>query len=363
MGLLGDIFSAGNTAKRRLRGLLDDPIGSMQQAVDNAFPTRYEAQNAISQLRGQQYNPDALQAYNTKLDSAAMNFAPMGITVWHGSPHKFNKFDMSKIGTGEGAQAYGHGLYFSEAPEVAKSYQQVLGGTEKQFYLGGKQVDPRMMDAYESNALSHLAYGKTPKQAMDDLESQGVGKQALAKMQKILDDFYKQGVKEVEIPKANSSLYKVDIPDEAVARMLDWDKPLSQQAPEVQAALGKLGQSIDDGVSIYQVPGGKWIADNGKQMMTFSSESAAKAAFQGRTGKDIWNNLPSTIPADKSSKLRDSGILGIRYLDGGSRSAGQGSSNYVLFSDDLPRILEINGKPTGQVPWAPNEWRGLLGGQ
>lgn len=53
----------------------------------------------------------------------------------------------------------------------------------------------------------------------------------------------------------------------------------------------------------------------------------------------------------------------IRYLDGGSRSAGQGSSNFVLFSDDLPRILEINGQPTGQVPWAPNEWRGLLGGQ
>ena len=36
------------------------------------------------------------------------------MVVWHGSPHKFEKFDASKIGTGEGAQAYGHGLYRSE---------------------------------------------------------------------------------------------------------------------------------------------------------------------------------------------------------------------------------------------------------
>ena len=35
--------------------------------------------------------------------------------VFHGSPHLFNKFRMDKIGTGEGAQAYGHGLYFGGA--------------------------------------------------------------------------------------------------------------------------------------------------------------------------------------------------------------------------------------------------------
>ena len=36
-----------------------------------------------------------------------------GITAYHGSPHDFERFDMYKIGTGEGAQAYGHGLYLS----------------------------------------------------------------------------------------------------------------------------------------------------------------------------------------------------------------------------------------------------------
>jgi hypothetical protein len=46
----------------------------------------------------------------------------MGWTAYHGSPHKFDKFQLDKIGTGEGAQAYGHGLYFAENPETAKSY-------------------------------------------------------------------------------------------------------------------------------------------------------------------------------------------------------------------------------------------------
>ena len=47
-------------------------------------------------------------------------------TVWHGSPHKFDKFDFSKIGTGEGAQAYGHGLYLADSAEVAGGYKAAL---------------------------------------------------------------------------------------------------------------------------------------------------------------------------------------------------------------------------------------------
>ena len=48
-----------------------------------------------------------------------------GAIVYHGSPHKFDKFDSSKIGTGEGAQAYGHGLYLAESPGVAESYAKI----------------------------------------------------------------------------------------------------------------------------------------------------------------------------------------------------------------------------------------------
>jgi hypothetical protein len=55
--------------------------------------------------------------------------------------------------------------------------------------------------------------------------------------------------------------------------------------------------------------------------------------------------------------LKRQGIPGIRYLDGGSRSAGQGSSNFVAFDPEMIRILERNGQPTGLEPWKPGEYR------
>ena len=50
------------------------------------------------------------------------------IRASHGSPHAFTKFLMSKLGTGEGNQAYGHGLYFGEGFDspVAEKYRQAL---------------------------------------------------------------------------------------------------------------------------------------------------------------------------------------------------------------------------------------------
>ena len=51
---------------------------------------------------------------------SGVTLPPKGIRAYHGSPYDFDRFDMSKIGTGEGAQAYGHGLYFAENQAVAE---------------------------------------------------------------------------------------------------------------------------------------------------------------------------------------------------------------------------------------------------
>src|SRR6185295_9791428 len=44
---------------------------------------------------------------------------PPSIKAYHASPYDFDKFDLAKMGTGEGAQTYGHGLYFAENPLVS----------------------------------------------------------------------------------------------------------------------------------------------------------------------------------------------------------------------------------------------------
>ena len=47
-------------------------------------------------------------------------------SAWHGSPHDFDTFDLGAIGTGEGNQAHGWGLYFAKDKKVSKLYKEVL---------------------------------------------------------------------------------------------------------------------------------------------------------------------------------------------------------------------------------------------
>jgi len=91
----------------------------------------------------------------------AAGLLPAGFTVYHGTPHKFTQFDSSKIGTGEGAQAYGHGLYFAENPETAGVYSRTLGSlvTYKGKATGDfieSTAERRALDAIEENILSGI---------------------------------------------------------------------------------------------------------------------------------------------------------------------------------------------------------------
>lgn len=47
-------------------------------------------------------------------------------SAWHGSPHDFDTFDLGAIGTGEGNQAHGWGLYFDKDKKVSDLYRREL---------------------------------------------------------------------------------------------------------------------------------------------------------------------------------------------------------------------------------------------
>jgi hypothetical protein len=216
-----------------------------------------------------------------------------GAIVYHGSPHKFDKFDSSKIGTGEGNQAYGHGLYLAEEQSVAKGYADNLamrssGKSVAELKADLKHIEDTMQGPLRAQALHEV-------RAQIEMAKRGQGK--------------------------TPNLYKVDLPDEAIAKMLDWDKPLSQQ-PHVQAALRKdpnLGKLAD---------------------FSFPSERG----LQSMTGEQLVDQLGRLSPRH-ADQLRELGIPGIRYLDSGSRGAGTGTSNYVVFpgEEHLLKILERNG--------------------
>ena len=109
--------------------------------------------------------------------------------------------------------------------------------------------------------------------------------------------------------------------------MLDWDKPLSQQHPEVQAIFGKSEKMT------------------GSQALKAIEANPEQYFSQTMSGKDLTGAM--IRPERGSSEfLRQKGIPGIRYLDGGSRGTGQGTSNFVVFpgNEGLLKILERNGQ-------------------
>ena len=260
------------------------------------------------------------------------------ITVYHGSPHKFAKFDSSKIGTGEGAQAYGHGLYLAESPSVAKSYADTLStyhiATKDGVKGGGDFADALVANAGQYPASLSSAIRSQANKISTDLANGKPAEQIIASMRNgpyaRMYGGLADAVEKLSPSKAGGSLYKVDLPDSAVARMLDWDKPLSQQPQNVRNSLDVLRQANPQG---YQ----RLVdAQLGGPLM----EQAA--------GMDLYRNLiKGANERQMAEVMRQQGIPGIRYLDGGSRGAGTGTSNFVVFpgEESLLTILERNGMP------------------
>lgn len=132
-------------------------------------------------------------------------------------------------------------------------------------------------------------------------------------------------------PKPTGNLYKVDLPESVIAKMLDWDKPLSQQ-PEVLKALETHPTMGKESLGWRGAPPGMWER-------AMSSPS--------RTGEWLYRELGDS-GVEQTAAARQAGIPGIRYLDGRSRASGEGTYNYVIFpgEEGKLRILEVNGKPS-----------------
>jgi hypothetical protein len=299
-------------------------------------------------------------------------------TVYHGSPHKFNKFDMSKIGTGEGAQAYGHGLYFAESPGVDKSYIEANGTPS--YIVDGVDVGTHTPTAYAAKLLSTT--GTPPRQAVNNSRS------LLSKINKLTpekEQYFKDTLAEIDrleqlAPKIEKggAFYKVDIPDEAIPRMLDWDKKLSEQGDtwkllqekfpylgnqghktgewalgEIGEGMGGLGPRLTQEMQQAGIPGIRYL-DQGSRattggelidLMKSPEGYRAKIRVTNRTGvgfqspTDMFTTSGPFKTAEEAQQWANSKI-------------NQGTSNFVLFDDQLPRILEINGQPTGLLSYA-----------
>jgi hypothetical protein len=133
------------------------------------------------------------------------------------------------MGTGEGAQAYGHGIYSAEEIDVAKNYAprdyDYEDALSKAYNRASNSGDYEAMEVYE-RAMMHDTPTEIRADALDP-ESMIYGMQDTAL--RIADE-----ISEMPI---NSYLYKMNIPDETIGKMLDWDAPMSGQSDYVRGLL------------------------------------------------------------------------------------------------------------------------------
>jgi hypothetical protein len=272
------------------------------------------------------------------------------IRAYHGSPHDFDRFDYSKIGTGEGAQAYGHGLYFADEEKVARNYRDQLR------WRGANWDDPQTLAANAIDRAGGRAEAADTLQAsLDSTNRFFAGKTlpasqaaANAKLQEAIATL-RSNAQITGKPPIPGRMYEVSINADP-AHMLDWDKALSQQTPYVQQALTRFGLNAQP----QQV---RAFDDALLEALTTNKNVEMPRQPFDPSGQDIYFGGRRTRglggyndAVNASDRLRDAGIPGIRYLDQGSRASGVGTRNYVMFDDSLINIARKYAVPGMALP-------------
>lgn len=245
---------------------------------------------------------------------------------WHGTPFKgeIEKFDLNFMGSGEGAQMYGAGVYTAKNKDIANKHYRFIGEDIEPIKYKGKPL----MSLYDN--LERQANRLRPKEAqlfydkmslLEDLDYKG-GLDDLDYFSPEVQNWYKYEIEpNLTMP---GRLYRVQVPDNDV--LLHSELPLNQQPEKVQKALRDMflnqGVDIDDASNIYDM--------GTLNQMPYSE-------VPGQTLYNIINGLidGNTTNRKATSKLFDEyGIKGIRAF--GDRDG----EIFVTFNPDNAKIVE-----------------------
>jgi hypothetical protein len=326
-GWADPIKNAYNVAKQYMTSDPNDMMMALPPSMTREIPSGH-----FGEKLGAAYDAAKTMGYGAlmaapdpmKQDPVEMasNFIPMtgAIKAYHGSPHQFDRFDLSKIGTGEGAQAYGHGLYFAENEGVAQQYKRDLANkidvNGNPFVVANRRVGTTG-DSYLDDIISAHS-GDIEKALADEIAHRATLTPAQASRSGQDEIIRKLQELRGKVNVTNDGhMYEVNINAEP-HQFLDWDKPLSEQHQAVQEAYAK-------------ARGAPIIPDRSAQAAYADLYLTPGANAAAKTGMDRQ--------AYASQAIREAGIPGIKYLDQGSRGAGDGSRNYVVFSPEIIDIL------------------------
>lgn len=269
--------------------------------------------------------------------------------AYHGTPHMFDHFDLTHIGSGYGVQAHGWGLYFAANKNIANAYKEAMEipEGEKILYLNGKKytiADSQHLrnvetSEIESDRLINAAGTMVVREGsiegalkrLHSLANRQKGSNGRgAKMTADSIALLEQRNTKYEAEPSTSGVYAVDIPESNT--MLDEQKPISEQPAKVKRA-------------IYNMVYGTEIPTNStKSILTDKNQPHINktgtidlSTLNKMTGKELYSQLANSIQHNQKSVsllLNKYGIKGITY-DGGIDGRC-----YVVFDDQAIAIQQ-----------------------
>lgn len=278
----------------------------------------------------------------------------------HSSPHTFDRFDSSHIGTGEGAQTFGHGLYFAENPEVyAEVYRRNLA--RPQLFTGEQNVYDLLPEMDSPNRRAAVAVyedllrGGYTEHGLHELrnrtrnirdqfaldpELQDLTESFNTRLQ-YLDDWTARGLRR----EPGVATYETNLHLDP-RRVLQQDVPLGQQSEEVREPIFE------------------WLR---RQQSNYGDPTYGGQLSGGTITQLLANGLEregvrrQEIPIRLSAGLRERGIQGQIYPDGGSRGNNPDPTfNMVVHPGEESRIEIL--RRWGLLPFAGVSAYDALGG-
>ena len=351
-----------------------DSLTGSNQAVNGTDRIRRTNDTLISPEEIERYNQDGLHAT--------------------GHIIRGNKFGLEFIGSGEGNQSYGYGIYFAESPEVAETYRR-MGLSENDLIAGviirtkdgktysadetdyaaneaihGIRSDLRafvkpgetadiehiksLLSQEYSDKLKELqnAITRNKKRLADASQStmwaakrsMQVLKQEIQRDRKSIKsirDKFKALDNIAEISRGtvkHGNIYKADIPENNT--LLDWDAPISDQPEKVRKAMDKVLAKLSKwGINPYE---NHILAkpETGEDFYHDLTQALTKFVAQERM-RSKKHGLITRPDMAASLMLNQAGIPGLRYFDGQSRKEQEGTHNFVIWNTDLVKILGL----------------------
>ncbi|WP_290494523.1 LPD23 domain-containing protein [Hyphomonas sp. UBA4494] len=394
---MGGEVAARNTQKR-LNMTAEERRASFPDETIDVEPEHISVRRSLSrkpEKKRRRFNPWSdegmpanLARYESPLElTEAQQVVELNrFIAFHGTNKEFDRFSTEGMGSGEGAQAFGPGLYFTENPGIADFYRKRIEAVSPNARLGDEPYnksnpahyalaiywsyrnpqryksafgnDAYLVDQYQPHKMAIDSSIKSMKYTLRDLRDP-IDTHRRSRTARI----FEQPSRDKIATRETSEM--IEFLESSIAALEDLKAQKGGKVPKLKRARGQKG-------SVYTTA----LDMPAKQTILFDDAfskqpEAVQAAFRELADEGLveleddaaMKDLVAALGDPNSPSMeimRRHGIRGVKYLDGNSRHSPRGTSssyNFVVFNDADIDIIARDVRshvpvPGGAVPVA-----------